>query len=157
MQAAEPAFRIVGRDELIRLTSDVAQGADGAPAALVLVGEAGIGKSTLLRRAVASAARFETRTLFTAGGEPGLLQAYSSIAELIWPLLEFVDALPAVLSATLSEVLGTTPAAVTSRGPMQLRQAFLALLQLGSAATPLLLQSTTSTGSTETRATSWNL
>ena len=44
---------LVGRDSLVQFTVEVATGAAGAPRAVILVGDPGIGKSALLRNAMA--------------------------------------------------------------------------------------------------------
>ena len=132
------AFRLVGRSDLRQLTAAVAGRSDGAPAALLLVGEAGIGKSTLLLDAVSAASRDGIRVLFSAGGQPDLLPAYASLTELLWPIIDFADALAPGLRDTLFDVVGAS-AQPTPRGPVIIRQALLALLKAAAAEQPLLL------------------
>lgn len=67
MTLTHPQSPIVGRDQLIGLMTEVASGVEGAPQAVILVGEPGIGKSTLLRHTVASL-RPQRATVLFAGG-----------------------------------------------------------------------------------------
>jgi DNA-binding CsgD family transcriptional regulator len=144
MAAATPvtgthrAFRLIGRSDLRKLTAAVASREEGAPVALLLVGEPGIGKSTLLLDAVGTASRQRIRVLFSAGGQPDLLPAYASMTELLWPIINFADTLAPGLRDTLFDVLGasTQPA---PRGPVIIRQALLALLKAAGAEQSLLI------------------
>lgn len=138
MSAPLHAHRLVGRDELRAAVTRVATPAGAPPNVLLLVGDAGIGKSTLLMDAAAAATQGGVQVLFAAGGEPELLHAYTSLTELIWPLHSHVDDLPAPLRDTLNDVLGVS-SEPAPRGPVVIRQALLALLKSASREQPLLL------------------
>ncbi|MFA1551896.1 helix-turn-helix transcriptional regulator [Actinomadura chokoriensis] len=93
-------------DEQARLTSLV----DGArdhrrSGALVLRGEAGIGKSALLAEAAAGAARVLRATGVEA--ESGI--AFAGLNQLLWPFRDRVDGLPRAQSAALGSALGSAP------------------------------------------------
>ena len=79
---------IVGRGQLIGLITEVASGVAAAPQAVILVGEPGIGKSTLLRFAVASLESQRTTVLFASGSEPDHVRPFTALTELIWPIAE---------------------------------------------------------------------
>lgn len=138
MTAAPSPPTFVGRDDLRDVVRRVATTTDNAPNVLLLLGEAGIGKSALLRDATAAAANAGVRVLFAAGSQPDLLHAYTSLAELICPLNEHVNALPRLLRDTLSDILGinNTP---SSPSPVIIRHALLALLESVARERPLLL------------------
>ncbi|WP_164478281.1 helix-turn-helix transcriptional regulator [Mycolicibacterium stellerae] len=134
----DAAGPIIGRDELIEATVGVATGAAGAPTACALLGPIGIGKSTLLRNAMASVPEGEFRVLFAAGGAAATTQPYGLLSQLMWPIVDFAEALPLPLRNTVSEVLG--PAATASgRGPVVVHQAVLALFDAAARTTPILL------------------
>jgi DNA-binding CsgD family transcriptional regulator len=98
-------------DEQARLTSLI----DGAreqrrSGALVLRGEAGIGKSALL----AAAAAGVPRVLRVTGVEAESGIAFAGLNQLLWPVRDRLDALPPAQSAALRSALGET-SAETSR------------------------------------------
>lgn len=126
-------------DDLLELAVDVARGAEGAPAAVVLMGPTGIGKSMMLRRAMAAVSGGDTRVLFAAGGNGAVApQRYASLSEAIWPIADAGRLLPPALRAALSEVLGISTTAI-SPGSALLRQAIAALFEAAAQSTPLLL------------------
>ena len=128
---------IIGQDELVELTMNVARGADGASPALLLEGPTGIGKSTLLRNAVTSVSDGDIRVLFAAAGAQDSSQPFQSLNELLWPIVDAVENLPAPLRLSLSEALQSSPA---PRPPqMLLKQAVLALFAMVAKAAPVLL------------------
>ncbi|MFD6199133.1 AAA family ATPase [Mycobacteriaceae bacterium NPDC060252] len=138
MTALTHDSRFIGRDDLRNAVTRVATDAENPPNVLLLVGDAGIGKSTLLMDAVAAATQSGHQVLFAAGGEPELLHAYTSLTELVWPLHQHVNELPAPLRDTLNDILGVSTAP-SPRGPIMIRHALLALLKSASRERPLLL------------------
>jgi tetratricopeptide (TPR) repeat protein len=132
----EHAFVVHGQDELVRLTASVARGEAGAPAVLVLVGEPGIGKSTLLRNAVRSVSNTDVRVLFAAGSDRQQQPIYASLTTVVWPILGAAAALPPELRDVLADAFGSR----RSQPPQRtVEQAVLALIETVSATTPLLL------------------
>ncbi|MFC7584884.1 AAA family ATPase [Nonomuraea antimicrobica] len=102
--------------------------ADGG--ALLLLGEPGIGKTTLLDEAADAATASGFRLLRSAGGEFEADVAFSGLNQTLLPLLgELPDAEP------LFPALGPAPAA----GPMEVATATLSLLRRAARACPLLL------------------
>ncbi|GLL02336.1 ATP-binding protein [Dactylosporangium matsuzakiense] len=82
----------------------------GLSAALVLVGEAGIGKTRLLDHAAASAADLQVARV--AGVEPERGLAFAALHRLLRPFLERVEKLPEPQRAALAGAFGLTSGAV---------------------------------------------
>lgn len=128
-------FALVGRDDLIATVAAVATGAGGAPPALILLGEKGIGKTAVLRAAV-RAVSGEVRVLF-ASGAPNESARYTPLVTLLWPIWSFANALPPVLRAPLTRLMHDP--ADESLEPELLREAVLALLEAAAADGPVLV------------------
>ncbi len=85
---------MVGREaELSRLNSFLDDVGDG-PAALLLEGESGIGKTTLWKRGVTTAAERGWRALSTRPAEPEAKLSYTGLADLLEGCDEVIQALP---------------------------------------------------------------
>lgn len=101
--AAQPGLR--GRSSeraaLRRLLEDARE---GRCAVLVVRGEAGLGKTALLRDAVEQASGFRVAEI--AGVESQMELAYSALHQLCAPLLDSLDVLPEPQQAALRVVLG---------------------------------------------------
>jgi DNA-binding CsgD family transcriptional regulator len=134
---AIPTLSVVGRGKLVRLAADVAAGAAGAPRAVILVGEPGIGKSTLLRHAMGGVTP-PTRVLFAGGTEPDHVPPFTALAELIHPIVDRVSELPAELRDVLRDVLDARANPAT-HGPALIQQSVLALLAAAAAYRPVVL------------------
>lgn len=132
-----PALPVVGRNKLTRLVTAVASGAGAAPRAIILVGEPGIGKSTLLRHAMAEVTA-PARVLFAGGTEPDQVPPFTALAELIRPIIERSAELPAEFRSALSDVVAVQADSAT-HGPALIQQAVLALLAAAAARQPLVL------------------
>jgi DNA-binding CsgD family transcriptional regulator len=100
---------MLGRDAeraaIERLLADARVGTSGA---LVVSGEPGIGKSTLLAHAAASAR--EMRVLAARGVEAEASIPFAGLLELLRPVLGFIDSLPAPQAAALRSALALGPA-----------------------------------------------
>lgn len=138
MTSPTSASRLVGRDDLRQAVRHAATTTDSPPNVLLLVGAPGVGKSALLMDATAAAAEAGAAVLFAAGGQPELLRAYTSLAELICPLHDHVNSLPQPLRDALGGIMGTS-STPSRRAPETVRQALLALLQSAARERPLLL------------------
>ncbi|MGK5551732.1 helix-turn-helix transcriptional regulator [Actinomadura kijaniata] len=98
-----------GRErELARLGGLLADARRGRSGALVVRGEAGIGKSALLER-VAALARDDVRVLRGAGVEPEMELPFAGLHLLLHGALNGVDALPGPQAAALRGALGLAP------------------------------------------------
>ena len=100
-----PAFRgrAEEREVLDRLLEDVR---GGQSRALVIRGEAGVGKTALLRYAARQAAGF--RVVQVAGVESEMELPYAGLHQLCAPMLTQVDALPEPQQAALRVAFGLT-------------------------------------------------
>ncbi|HZG03034.1 MAG TPA: AAA family ATPase [Streptomyces sp.] len=78
----------------------------GRSGALVLRGEAGIGKTALLDWLAESASRRGLRVLRVKGIEPEADLAFGGLVQMLWPVQDRLDALPGPQAATLKAVLG---------------------------------------------------
>ncbi|WP_431899620.1 AAA family ATPase [Nonomuraea sp. bgisy101] len=127
------------REAITRLLADARGGRSGA---LVLRGEAGIGKSALLRHAAESAATSEPmRVLACAGVESEVEHAFSGLLGLLRPVLHHLDALPGVQAGALRGALGLTDSAAPdfSVSDFLVSAAVLTLLAAVAADRPLLV------------------
>lgn len=136
MTQAGPAVPIFGRARLAGLTAQVATGAAGAPQGIILVGEPGIGKSVLLRHAMARIPN-PARVLFAAGTEPAHVPPFTALAEFIRPIADRIADLPLMLRDALQDVMGAGGDSATP-GPALIQQAVLALL-VAAADEPVVL------------------
>jgi DNA-binding CsgD family transcriptional regulator len=93
--------------ELAALEELIATARGGRSGALVLRGEAGIGKTALLDRAAEAASASGTRVLRITGIEPEADLAFGGLVQLLWPVQDQLDALPEPQADALRAVLGT--------------------------------------------------
>ncbi|MFD8781747.1 LuxR C-terminal-related transcriptional regulator [Kitasatospora sp. NPDC059599] len=119
------------RDRIGRLLADARQGTGGA---LLLHGEAGIGKTALLDWATGQADG--ARVLSVEGIESEMELAYGGLHQLFLPVLDLVDALPGPQAAALRAVFGLTADGV--RDGFTVGLAVLTLLSEAAADGPLL-------------------
>ena len=120
---------LLGRaTELKRLATVVAGAREGRSGVLVLRGAPGIGKSALLDHVVAESEGMLVLRASGVGSEKEL--PFSGLSELLGPLTERLDALPAPQAAALAGALGLGPAAPGD--PLTVAAATLSLLALGA-------------------------
>jgi len=120
------------REELDRLLQSVRE---GQSAVLVLRGEAGIGKTALLRYAARQASGFRVAQI--AGVEAEMELPFASIHQLCGPMLALLDALPQPQRHALSVAFGLESGDVPERFLVAL--AVLSLLSAVAEERPLLL------------------
>jgi len=106
--------RSAERERLARLLAEARAGRSGA---LLLRGEAGIGKTALLDWLAGTAAAQatgdttgdgrEVRVLRVTGVEPEADLAFGGLVQLLWPVQDRLNALPAPQDAALRAILGT--------------------------------------------------
>ncbi|MHA3020905.1 LuxR C-terminal-related transcriptional regulator [Mycobacterium sp. BMJ-28] len=123
---------LIGRADVIARLSATVGATSGAPPALIVFGQAGIGKTALLRHVVADA-DVSVRVLWLAGASSS--PAHPRLASVLWPLRGHADELPSGLQRSLRRLFdgGESPA---GDGPL-LADAVVALLE--GVATPILL------------------
>jgi DNA-binding CsgD family transcriptional regulator len=130
---ADPVGRERELDAIRRLLDDARAGRSGT---VLLVGEAGIGKSTLLEAARTMAAGF---TCLTAGGvESESVLAHAGLLELLNPLRHLLDEVPAGQAGALRAALGWG-AADAPMDPFLVGAATLSLLAAAGASGPVLV------------------
>jgi hypothetical protein len=98
--------QLVGRDLETRRVDAIVERLPAGGAALVLSGEAGVGKSALLHYARARAEVFGLRTLSTAGVESEAEFAFAGLHQLLHPVLALVELLPAPQRGALEVAFG---------------------------------------------------
>ena len=127
---------LIGRESecerLDRLLDGARRGSRGA---LVLRGEAGIGKTALLDYAVERAA--DMTVVRALGVESEAELEFSGLLEVCWPLREHVDEVPEHQAGVLRAVLGLGPAEEHDR--FSVGAATLGLLAAAAEAAPLLV------------------
>jgi DNA-binding CsgD family transcriptional regulator len=109
METVEP---FVGRADLCRVLDALIDAVPSSGAASVILGEPGIGKTTLLRRL---ARRSAPRVLWVRGLEAESVLPYASAADLLYPLLCHLDAVPSAQRRALESALAVSDGAVSSR------------------------------------------
>ncbi|MFD8212596.1 AAA family ATPase [Streptomyces sp. NPDC059697] len=126
---------IVGRDAELAELSRLAASPDGR--ALLLRGEAGVGKSVLLDAAAVHATALGHRVVRAAGVEAETQLPFAGLHQLLYPLLPGAAGLDRVTRAAFDTVFGRT----TGEAPsvMALGIAVLDLLALASGGVPLLV------------------
>lgn len=101
---------LVGRDtEMQALRAVVDRARDGHGSAIVVHGEAGVGKSSLLGALQAEAG--DIRVLRTSGIEAESPLAFGALHRMLLPLLDRLDRLPAPQARAIAAVLGRADAA----------------------------------------------
>ena len=126
---------LVGRDgERDHVERSLGQASSGRSAALVVRGEAGIGKSALLDHAVAMA--HDMRVLRGVGIESEAELAFGALHLLLYPYLDRLDSLPGPQAAALRGAFGLSSDTATT--PFLIGAATLTLLAELAAEKPLL-------------------
>ena len=120
------------RARIDRLLKDARAGRSGA---LLMHGDAGIGKTALLRWAIAEAA--DMRVLRARGIETESDIAFAGLGELVTPLLDRLDAVPEVQAAALRGALALGPA--TPHDRFTVPAGLLSLLAAAAEEQPVLV------------------
>jgi DNA-binding CsgD family transcriptional regulator len=138
--ADEPAVgtgSLVGRDTELATIHTLLAGADRHGGALMLVGEAGVGKTALLDAAVAEAGASGVRVLRASGVEFESEISFAALHQLLHPVLHHLADVPAEQRKALTAALalgGGTPA-----GHLMIANAVLSLLSRYAADGPVVL------------------
>jgi predicted ATPase len=127
---------LIGREvERTRLDNLIARARGGESAALLVHGEPGIGKTRLLEHAAAGAADFQVLRARPFEAESEL--AFAGLSELLRPILDLVDRIPAPQNAALSGGLALGPPVPGDR--FAVAAATLSLLAAAAEESPVLV------------------
>jgi len=102
---------LIGRNRELTVLTDLIDGVADEDAAIVVVGDPGVGKSSLLRAAAEHATRSGLRVLMVTGVEAEAHLAFAGLHQLLRPVLAAAGDLPAPQHDALSAAFGTAPAA----------------------------------------------
>jgi DNA-binding CsgD family transcriptional regulator len=123
------ADRLVGRDsELRSVESVLAAGADNG-GALLLIGEAGVGKTALLDAAQEAAEASGTRVIRSAGVQFEADLSYAALNQLLLPLHEEIERLPKTARDALRVVCGIGDVSAPEPLAIAIANATVALLR----------------------------
>jgi DNA-binding CsgD family transcriptional regulator len=128
---------LLGRkEECLQLDRLMAQAHQGTSGALVLRGEAGIGKSRLLRYAIDQADIEQVTVLSARGMESESELPFASLAELLHPILDRLTEIPEPQSIALAGALAVGPP--TAPDPFSVYAATLSLIASAAERKPVL-------------------
>lgn len=128
---------LIGRDLERKQLAELIGGAGDHGGALLVRGEAGVGKSTLLAEAIETAAESGLRVLSATGCDAEQQLPFAGLHQLVYPFQSGIDALPAPQRAALATALGLADAPASSGFLVGL--ATLTLLAEAATDRPLLL------------------
>jgi DNA-binding CsgD family transcriptional regulator len=106
---------LIGRDVELAQIDRVVSGARSSSAALAVVGDAGLGKSALLAAATAHAGLVNTLVLHAVGVEAESELVFAGLHQLLRPVSDLIERLPARQAAALRSAFGMGDAATPDR------------------------------------------
>src|SRR4051794_9041170 len=133
---------LIGRDDSLQTLDSYLDTVVEPGGALLVIGEAGIGKTALIRAAEAQAARAGLCVIGAHGGEFQAGTSFAALRQLLAPLRSHIDLLTPAHQAALVTALGDDEAVLEVRSPPSrgtLGSAVLALLRVAAIEGPLLL------------------
>lgn len=131
------AVRLVGRESELERLAAFAADAGVAGGALLLVGEAGVGKSALLDAVTATAAQARARVVRAAGVEFEAEVSFAGLHQILHPLLDRLPVLDRTSRTALEVGLGLGEGPTPDQ--LTMTNATLALLTAAAAGRPLLI------------------
>ncbi|MGW1029614.1 AAA family ATPase [Streptomyces sp. NPDC002577] len=136
-----PGLEILGRDREMSRISQLVDAADGrGPKVLVLIGEPGAGKSTLVDWAASRAVARGRRVLRVRGCEGEKDLGFAGVHQLLGPVLTGLDGLPPRQRDALRCAFGMDQAdGSQAPDPLSIRVAVLTLLSEAATERPLLI------------------
>jgi DNA-binding CsgD family transcriptional regulator len=136
-EAIAATAQLVGRESELRLIDGLLDHVHDRGSALVVSGEPGIGKSTLLEAARARARELQLSVLKATGVQSEALLAFAGLHQLLQPVLGNIDELAGPQRDALLAAFGMTE--VSAPDPFLTALAALDLLSEAAAKTPLLV------------------
>ncbi len=131
---------LVGREPEQAAAAAFLDAAARGPAAFVIAGPAGIGKTSLWRAVIADATRRGYRTAETRAVEAEAQLAFGGLADLLDPWIdEVIDVLPPAQRTALEVALHRIPAEGTAPPPLAASLGTLAATRALAARTPLII------------------
>ncbi|QDQ15191.1 helix-turn-helix transcriptional regulator [Streptomyces spectabilis] len=134
---SDPAGHLIGRGQDLDLMRGFVDDVRNSGGALLLTGDAGVGKTALLDAAAAHAHGTGMRTLRTSGVEFESTVGFAGLHQVLRPLLAGLEQLTDAYRRALSIALGLDAGAPP--GQLLVSNAALALLSLAAAERPLLV------------------
>jgi DNA-binding CsgD family transcriptional regulator len=128
---------LIGRDEELQVLNELIGGVRERGGAIVVLGEAGIGKSSLLHAAAAAGRAASLQVLVTTGIEAEAQLPFAGLHQLLRPVLRCAAGLPPAQREALSAALGARDGQRPE--PFMIALAALNLLAEAAAGRPLLL------------------
>src|SRR5437899_3196988 len=128
---------ILGRDRELEVVAGLVESATAGGGALLIRGDAGIGKSALVERAVVLARDAGMRVLRTTGARTEANLPFAGLHQLLRPILGGLESLPKPQHAALGVAFGLVEG--TARDPFLIALATLTLLADAAARTPILV------------------
>ena len=127
-----------GRERELDVLANLVRGlTEGVGGALVVRGEAGIGKSSLLAAAAGLAGQAGAQVLTATGIQAETRLPFAGLHQLLRPVLPLAERLPLRLRSALLSAFGLADA--DSAGPFLIGLAALELVSDAAASTPVLL------------------
>jgi len=131
------ATRLLGREREIALVEDLISRAGSQGSAIVVRGEAGIGKSSLLAEAAARARERGMLVLTTAGAQSETHLPFAALHHLLRPVLGGMSGLEPVQRAALSSAFGLTDSVISN--PFMVGLAVLELIAEAATRSPVFV------------------
>lgn len=133
----EPLPDLVGRAREVHYLSGLIDATRPTGASLIIEGDAGIGKTSLLEFATRSALQQNFRLLQTAGLQNGIPAGYAALHELLHPILALVDTLPPRQRSALLTAFGLDDGPIPER--LLVCLAALGLIEEAASRKPIFL------------------
>jgi DNA-binding CsgD family transcriptional regulator len=127
----------VGRERERRLLDGLLGSVDGSGSAIVILGEAGMGKTSLLEFVQDSASRRGILVRTVRGAESEVVLPFAAVADLLLPLREYLTLLPAVQREALEACLALS--AGPAHGPLAACAGTLGVLAAAADEQPLAI------------------
>jgi DNA-binding CsgD family transcriptional regulator len=137
--AADAGREIIGRDDELDVVAGFVGGATSLPAALLLRGEAGIGKTSLWRYGVEEAERHGQRVLAIVPGSSEAQLSFAGLGDLLEGILAGLEALPDPQRHALEVALLLADPGETPPDPRTIAVGALGLLKQVATDAPLVL------------------